>query len=186
MERWRRWMQSGLQQLGLQAALAPMAVAASVSTTVSLQVCLRAHASMVIACVDVCSRRVPSVSAGAEFFQQRHRVASTRCRPSLMVHARRTGQRKRPSSARRARFVASPCCTGGATTSHDRVGPRAMPEATTVDQLLVVGGTSVVGGQTAAVAHGGDHWVGLLDPLPYIDIPKLAYVTDVCNGRCVL
>ena len=61
-----------------------------------------------------------------------------------------------------------------------------MPEATTVDQLLVVGGTSVVGGRTAAVTHGGDHWVGLLDPLPYIDIPKLAYVTDACNGRCVL
>ena len=72
---------------------------------------------------------------------------------------------------------------------HDRAGPRAMPEATTVDQLLVVGGTSVVGDRTAAVAHaphGGDHWVGLLDPLPYIDIPKLAYVTDACNGRCVL
>ena len=69
---------------------------------------------------------------------------------------------------------------------HDRPGPRAMPEATTVDQLLVVGATSVVGGRTAAVAHGGDHLVGLLDPLPYIDIPKLAYVTDACNGRCVL
>ena len=69
---------------------------------------------------------------------------------------------------------------------HDRAGPRAMPEATTVDQLLVVGGTSVVGGLTAAATHGGDHWVGLLDPLPYIDIPKLAYVTDACNGRCVL
>ena len=69
---------------------------------------------------------------------------------------------------------------------HDRAGPRAMPEATTVDQLLVVGGTSAVGGRTAAVAHGGDHWVGLLHPLPYIDIPKLAYVTDACNGRCVL
>ena len=69
---------------------------------------------------------------------------------------------------------------------HDRAGPRAMPEATTVDQLLVVGGTSVVGGRTAAVTHGGDHWVGLLDPLPYIDVPKLAYVTDACNGRCVL
>ena len=69
---------------------------------------------------------------------------------------------------------------------HDRAGPRAMPEATTVDQLLVVGGTSAVGGRTAAVTHGGDHWVGLLDPLPYIDIPKLAYVTDACNGRCVL
>ena len=58
---------------------------------------------------------------------------------------------------------------------HDRAGPRAMPEATTVDQLLVVGATSVVGDRTAAVAHGGDHLVDLLDPLPYIDIPKLAY-----------
>ena len=96
MERWRRWMQSGLQQLGLQAALAPMAVAASVSTTVSLQVRLRAHASMIIALVDVCSRCVPSVSAGAEFFQQRRRVASTRWQPSRMVHTRRTGHRKRP------------------------------------------------------------------------------------------
>ena len=61
-----------------------------------------------------------------------------------------------------------------------------MREATIVDQLLVVGGTSDVGGRTAAVAHGGDHLVDLLDPLPYIDIPKLAYVTDTCNGRCVL
>ena len=61
-----------------------------------------------------------------------------------------------------------------------------MAEATTGDQLLVVGGTSAVGGWTAAVDQRSHHWVGLLDPLPYIVIAKLAYVTDVCNGRCVL
>ena len=61
-----------------------------------------------------------------------------------------------------------------------------MPEATTGDQLLVVGGTSAVGGWTAAVDQCGDHWVGLLDLLPYIVIPKLTYVTDACNGRRML
>jgi hypothetical protein len=57
---------------------------------------------------------------------------------------------------------------------HDRAGPRAMREATIVDQLLVVGGTSalrsVVGGRTAAVSvtHGRmvvTLGVGLLDPV---------------------
>eukprot|EP00966_Prymnesium_polylepis_P078527 1820256-Prymnesium_polylepis.3 len=65
-----------------------MAVAASMWTTVSLQVRLRTHASMLIALVDVCSRCVPSVSAGAELFQQRRCVASTHCRPLWMVHTR--------------------------------------------------------------------------------------------------
>ena len=55
-------MKSGLNVHGLHAALAPMAVAASVSTTVSLQVRICAHAFMIIALVDVCSRCVPSVS----------------------------------------------------------------------------------------------------------------------------
>jgi hypothetical protein len=39
-----------------------------------------------------------------------------------------------------------------------------------------------VGGWTAAVDQYGDHQVGLLDPLPYTVIPKLAYITDACNG----
>jgi hypothetical protein len=52
--------------------------------------------------------------------------------------------------------------------------------------LLVVGGTNTVGVWTAAVDQCGDHWVGLLDLLPYIIIPKLTYVTDACNGRRML
>ena len=38
-------------------------------TTASLQVRIRAHESMLIAPVDVCSRRAPCVSAAAEFFE---------------------------------------------------------------------------------------------------------------------
>jgi hypothetical protein len=43
-----------------------------------------------------------------------------------------------------------------------------------------------VGGRTAAVDQCGDHWAGLLDPLPYMGIRNLVYVTDTCHGRCVL
>ena len=69
---------------------------------------------------------------------------------------------------------------------HDWADPRALPEDTNSNQLLVVGGTSTVCGRKAAVDDGGDHWAGLIDPLPYMVIPILAYVTDTCNDRCVL
>ena len=69
---------------------------------------------------------------------------------------------------------------------HDRPGPRALTKASTGGQLLVVGGSSAVGGWTTNVDHGDDRWVALLGPLGRIVIPKLTYVTDICNGRCML
>ena len=69
---------------------------------------------------------------------------------------------------------------------HDRPGPRALTKASTGRQLLVVGGSSAVGGWTTNVDHGDDRWVALLGPLGRIVIPKLTYVTDICNGRCML
>ena len=61
---------------------------------------------------------------------------------------------------------------------HDRPGPRALTKAATGGQLLVVGGSSAVGGWTTNVDHGDDRWVALLGPLGRIVIPKLTYVTD--------
>ena len=69
---------------------------------------------------------------------------------------------------------------------HDRPVPRALTKASTGGQLLVVGGSSAVGGWTTNVDHGDDRWVALLGPLGRIVIPKLTYVTDICNGRCML
>ena len=67
---------------------------------------------------------------------------------------------------------------------HD--GPRVLTKISTGGQLLVVGGSSAVGGWTTNVDHGDDRWVALLGPLGRIVIPKLTYVTDICNGRCML
>ena len=69
---------------------------------------------------------------------------------------------------------------------HDRAGLRALRTASTGRQLLVLSGTSALGGWTTSMSHGGDHCVALLGPLGHIVIPKLTYVTDICNGRCML
>ena len=69
---------------------------------------------------------------------------------------------------------------------HDRAGLRALRTASTGRQLLVLSGTSALGGWTTNMSHGGDHWVDLLGPLGRTVIPKLTYVTDICNGRCTL
>ena len=47
----------------------------------------------------------------------------------------------------------------------DRAGPRALQTTSTGRQLLVLSGTSALGGWMTNISHSCDHWAALLGPL---------------------